>query len=236
MNNKEIDRYVRKNMALFKAIATKVKQNLPTFASNYDYEDILQTVLEMSTIRLKSYNKNKGSNIPHYLYTCAYFDAIKYIKNNFNLIRIPIYLLENATTFAKMSRLYNYSDKEIANRLHIPECRLKNISSVLNCTYEPLNEYYLTTYKDYNADTDRAIDADKLNKYILKKTKVWNERDKDILKYLILGEGEETMKSLSVKHHTSYSFIHQKKQAIKHKLRNMLLKCNPNMQEELLND
>lgn len=236
MNNKEIDRYVRKNMALFKAIATKVKRNLPTFASNYDYEDILQTVLEMSTIRLKSYNKNKGSNIPHYLYTCAYFDAIKYIKNNFNLIRIPIYLLENATTFAKMSRLYNYSDKEIANRLHIPECRLKNISSVLNCTYEPLNEYYLTTYKDYNADTDRAIDADKLNKYILKKTKVWNERDKDILKYLILGEGEETMKSLSVKHHTSYSFIHQKKQAIKHKLRNMLLKCNPNMQEELLND
>lgn len=236
MNNKEIDRYVRKNIALFKAIATKVKQNLPTFASNYDYEDILQTVLEMSTIRLKSYNKNKGSNIPHYLYTCAYFDAIKYIKNNFNLIRIPIYLLENATTFAKMSRLYNYSDKEIANRLHIPECRLKNISSVLNCTYEPLNEYYLTTYKDYNADTDRAIDADKLNKYILKKTKVWNERDKDILKYLILGEGEETMKSLSVKHHTSYSFIHQKKQAIKHKLRNMLLKCNPNMQEELLND
>lgn len=236
MNNKEIDRYVRKNMALFKAIATKVKWNLPTFASNYDYEDILQTVLEMSTIRLKSYNKNKGSNIPHYLYTCAYFDAIKYIKNNFNLIRIPIYLLENATTFAKMSRLYNYSDKEIANRLHIPECRLKNISSVLNCTYEPLNEYYLTTYKDYNADTDRAIDADKLNKYILKKTKVWNERDKDILKYLILGEGEETMKSLSVKHHTSYSFIHQKKQAIKHKLRNMLLKCNPNMQEELLND
>lgn len=236
MNNKEIDRYVRKNIALFKAIATKVKQNLPTFASNYDYEDILQTVLEMSTIRLKSYNKNKGSNIPHYLYTCAYFDAIKYIKNNFNLIRIPIYLLENATTFAKMSRLYNYSDKEIANRLHIPECRLKNISSVLNCTYEPLNEYYLTTYKDYNADTDRAIDADKLNKYILKKTKVWNERDKDILKYLILGEGEETMKSLSVKHHTSYSFIHQKKQAIKHKLRNMLLKCNPNIQEELLND
>lgn len=236
MNNKEIDRYVRKNMALFKAIATKVKQNLPTFARNYDYEDILQTVLEMSTIRLKSYNKNKGSNIPNYLYTCAYFDAIRYIKNNFNLIRIPIYLLENATTFAKMSRLYNYSDKEIANRLHIPECRLKNISSVLKCTYEPLNEYYLTTYKDYNADTDRAIDADKLNKYILKKTKVWNERDKDILKYLILGEGEETMKSLSVKHHTSYSFIHQKKQAIKHKLRNMLLKCNPNMQEELLND
>lgn len=236
MNNKEIDRYVRKNMALFKAIATKVKWNLPTFASNYDYEDILQTVLEMSTIRLKSYNKNKGSNIPSYLYTCAYFDAIRYIKNNFNLIRIPLYLLENATTFAKMSRLYNYSDKEIANRLHIPECRLKNISSVLNCTYEPLNEYYLTTYKDYNADTDRAIDADKLNKYILKKTKVWNERDKDILKYLILGEGEETMKSLSVKHHTSYSFIHQKKQAIKHKLRNMLLKCNPNMQEELLND
>lgn len=236
MNNKEIDRYVRKNMALFKAIATKVKRNLPTFARNYDYEDILQTVLEMSTIRLKSYNKNKGSNIPNYLYTCAYFDAIRYIKNNFNLIRIPIYLLENATTFAKMSRLYNYSDKEIANRLHIPECRLKNISSVLKCTYEPLNEYYLTTYKDYNADTDRAIDADKLNKYILKKTKVWNERDKDILKYLILGEGEETMKSLSVKHHTSYSFIHQKKQAIKHKLRNMLLKCNPNMQEELLND
>lgn len=236
MNNKEIDRYVRKNMALFKAIATNVKRNLPTFASNYDYEDILQTVLEMSTIRLKSYNKNKGSNIPHYLYTCAYFDAIRYIKNNFNLIRIPTYLLENATAFAKMSRLYNYSDKEIANRLHIPECRLKNISSVLNCTYKPLNEYYLTTYKDYNADTDRAIDADKLNKYILKKTKVWNERDKDILKYLILGEGEETMKSLSVKHHTSYSFIHQKKQAIKHKLRNMLLKCNPNMQEELLND
>lgn len=236
MNNKEIDRYVRKNMALFKAIATKVKWNLPTFASNYDYEDILQTVLEMSTIRLKSYNKNKGSNIPSYLYTCAYFDAIRYIKNNFNLIRIPLYLLENATTFAKMSRLYNYSDKEIANRLHIPECRLKNISSVLNCMYEPLDEYYLTTYKDYNADTDRAIDADKLNKYILKKTKVWNERDKDILKYLILGEGEETMKSLSVKHHTSYSFIHQKKQAIKHKLRNMLLKCNPNMQEELLND
>lgn len=236
MNNKEIDRYVRKNMALFKAIATKVKQNLPTFASNYDYEDILQTVLEMSTIRLKSYNKNKGSSIPNYLYTCAYFDAIRYIKNNFNLIRIPTYLLENATTFAKMSRLYNYSDKEIANRLHIPECRLKNISSVLKCTYKPLNEYYLTTYKDYNADTDRAIDADKLNKYILKKTKVWNERDKDILKYLILGEGEETMKSLSVKHHTSYSFIHQKKQAIKHKLRNMLLKCNPNMQEELLND
>ena len=99
-----------------------------------------------------------------------------------------------------------------------------------------LNEYYLTTYKDYNANIDRAIDTDKLNKYILKKTKVWNERDKDILKYLILGEGEETMKSLSVKHHTSYSFIHQKKQAIKHKLRNMLLKCNPNMQEELLND
>lgn len=236
MDNKEIDRYVRKNMALFKAIANKVKRNLPTFARNYDYDDIVQTVLEMSIIRLKSYNKNKGSNIPNYLCTSAYFDTVRYIKNNFNLIRIPMYLVENAIAFAKVSRLYNYSDKEIINRLQVPECRLKNILSVLDCSYEPLNEYYLTTYKDSNANIDRAIDADKLNKYILKKTRIWNERDKDILKYLILGEGEETMKSLSVKHHTSYNFIHQKKQAIKQKLRSLLLNYNPKIQEELLND
>jgi DNA-directed RNA polymerase specialized sigma subunit len=235
MNNEEIDRYIRQNMALFNAIANKVKRNLPTFARNYDYDDIVQTVLEMSVARLKSYNKNKGSNIPNYLCTSAYFDTIRYIKNNFNLIRIPIYLIENATSFAKMSRLYNYSDKEIANRLHIPECRLKNISSVLNCAYEPLNEAFLTTYKDYNDNTDRVLDMDKLNRYIYKKTRIWAERDKNILKYLILGEGEETTKSLSIKYNTSYSFIQQKKRAIIEKLQKILLKYNPNIQEELLN-
>ncbi len=236
MNNKEINNYIKKNMSLFKAIAARVQRNLPTFAKSYDYEDITQVVIEMSIIRLKSYNESKGSNIPNYLYRSAYYDTIGYIKDNFSLIRRPAYLLENATSFAKMSRLYNYSDKEIVNRLRIPECRLANILAVLNGAYEPLSDVFLSDYKDYDSDIDKSLDIDKLNKYIYDRVKNWNQRDKDVLKYLILKEGKETTHSLGAKYNVSYNCIHLKKKAIIHKLRKMVLNYRPNIMEELLDD
>ena len=236
MNSSEINSYIKNNMSLFKAIAVRVQRNLPTFAKGYDYEDIAQAVLEMSIIRLKSYNESKGSNIPNYLYRSAYYDTIRYIKDNFSLIRRPAYLLENATSFAKMSRLYNYSDKEIVNRLQIPECRLASILAVLNGAYEPLSDVFLSDYKDYDSDIDKSLDIGKLNKYIYDRVKTWNQRDKDVLKYLILKEGKETTRTLGKKYNVSYNCIHLKKKAIIHKLQKMILNYRPNIREELLND
>lgn len=236
MNSSEINSYIKNNMSLFKAIAVRVQRNLPTFAKSYDYEDITQAVLEMSIIRLKSYNKDKGSDIPNYLYRSAYYDAIRYIKDNFSLIRRPAYLLENATSFARMSRLYNYSDKEIASRLQIPECRLASILAVLNGTYEPLSDVFLSDYKDYDSDLDKGIYTEDLNKYIYNRVKTWNQRDKDVLKYLILKEGKETTRTLGKKYNVSYNCIHLKKKAIIHKLQKMVLNYRPNIKEELLND
>lgn len=236
MNSSEINSYIKNNMSLFKAIAVRVQRNLPTFAKSYDYEDITQAVLEMSIIRLKSYNKDKGSDIPNYLYQSAYYDAIRYIKDNFSLIRRPAYLLENATSFARMSRLYNYSDKEIVSRLQIPECRLASILAVLNGTYEPLSDVFLSDYKDYDSDLDKGIYTEDLNKYIYNRVKTWNQRDKDVLKYLILKEGKETTRTLGKKYNVSYNCIHLKKKAIIHKLQKMVLNYRPNIKEELLND
>lgn len=236
MNSSEINSYIKNNMSLFRAIAVRVQRNLPTFAKGYDYEDITQAVLEMSIIRLKSYNKDKGSDIPNYLYQSAYYDTIRYIKDNFSLIRRPAYLLENATSFAKMSRLYNYSDKEIVNRLQIPECRLANILAVLNGAYEPLSDVFLSDYKDYDSDLDKGLYTEDLNKYIYNRVKTWNQRDKDVLKYLILKEGKETTRTLGKKYNVSYNCIHLKKKAIIHKLQKMVLNYRPNIREELLND
>lgn len=236
MDNKEINNYIKKNMPLFKAMAIRVQRNLPTFSKNYDYEDITQAVIEMSIIRLKSYKDGTGSDIPNYLYRSAYFDTVRYIKNNFSLIRRPAYLLENATSFAKMTRLYNYSDDEIVNLLQIPKCRLASILAVLKGTYEPLSDVFLTDYKDYDSDIDKSIDMSRLNRYIYNRVKTWNQRDKDILKYLILKEGKETIRTLSVKYNVSHNCIHLKKKAIIHKLQKMVLNYRPNIMEELLDD
>lgn len=236
MDNKEINNYIKKNMPLFKAMAIRVQRNLPTFSKSYDYEDITQAVIEMSIIRLKSYKEGTGSDIPNYLYRSAYFDTVRYIKNNFSLIRRPAYLLENATTFAKMTRLYNYSDDEIVNLLQIPKCRLASILAVLKGTYEPLSDVFLTDYKDYDSDIDKSIDMGRLNRYIYNRVKTWNQRDKDILKYLILKEGKETTRTLGAKYNVSYNCIHLKKKAIIHKLQKMVLNYRPNIMEELLDD
>lgn len=236
MNNKEINDYIKKNMPLFKAMAIRVQRNLPTFSKGYDYEDITQAVIEMSIIRLKAYKEGTGSDIPNYLYRSAYFDTVRYIKNNFSLIRRPAYLLENATSFAKMTRLYNYSDDEIVNLLQIPKCRLASILAVLKGTYEPLSDVFLTDYKDYDSDIDKSIDMSRLNRYIYNRVKTWNQRDKDILKYLILKEGKETTRTLGAKYNVSYNCIHLKKKAIIHKLQKMVLNYRPNIKEELLDD
>lgn len=236
MNNKEINDYIKKNMPLFKAMAIRVQRNLPTFSKGYDYEDITQAVIEMSIIRLKSYKEGTGSDIPNYLYRSAYFDTVRYIKNNFSLIRRPAYLLENATAFARMTRLYNYSDDEIVNLLQIPKCRLASILAVLKGAYEPLSDTFLTDYKDYDDDLDRSLDIGKLNTYIYNRVKTWNQRDKDILKYLILKEGKETTRTLGAKYNVSYNCIHLKKKAIIHKLQKMVLNYRPNIMEELLDD
>ena len=236
MDNKEIDRYIRKNMALFKSIATKIKRNLPTFVRNYDYEDIVQTVLETSITRLKSYDKNKNSNIPNYLYKTAYFDSVRYIKDNFSLIKRPAYLLENAVSFAKVTKLYNYSNDEIINLLQIPKCRLANILAILKGTYEPLDETFLTSYKSHDNNIDNIIDMNRLNRSICNNTSRWNQRDKDILKCLILKEGRETLKTLGAKYNVSRNCIHLRKKALVYKLQKMILSHRPDVVEELLND
>lgn len=235
MDNKEIDRYVKKNMALFKSIATKIKRNLPTFVRNYDYEDIVQTVLETSVTRLKSYDKNKNSNIPNYLHKTAYFDSVRYIKDNFSLIRRPAYLLENAVSFAKITRLYNYSDDEIINLLRIPKCRLTNILAILKGTYESLDETFLTSYKGPDSDIDKSIDINELNKYVYSNIKRWNQRDRDIFKYLIVKESKETLKTLGLKYNVSCNCIYLRKKNLVDKLRKIVINHKFDSVEELLN-
>lgn len=237
MNNKEIDNYIKNNMSLFYSMTYKIKNNLPSFAEGHEFDDILQCILEASVKYLRKYNIKKGSGIANYLNKTAYFQASRVLKNSFSLIRRPEYLICNATSFAKMSRLYNYSSKEIANKLNIPQSRVDNILSLLNGAYEPLNETLIDTYKNNIEDTlrDEAIDFGRINDYIIKRIKSWNERDLDILNELILKNGNETIKSLGSKYNVSHNCIYLRKKAIIRKLQKMLLKYKPNIQEELLN-
>lgn len=237
MNNKEIDNYIRNNMSLFYSMTYRIKNNLPSFTEGHEFDDILQCVLEASVKYLRKYNIKKGSGIANYLNKTAYFQASRVLKNSFSLIRRPEYLIHNATLFAKMSRLHNYSDKEIANKLNISQSRADNILALLNGAYEPLNETLIDTYKNNIEDTlrDEAIDFGRINNYIVRRIKSWSERDLDIFNELISKKGNETIKSLSIKYGVSHNCIYLRKKAIIRKLQKMLLKYRPNIQEELLN-
>lgn len=236
MNQKEINKYIKSNIKLFHDIAYRLEKYMPTFARAFEHDEIFQTVVEESILALKKYKVGMGSNIPNYLYHTAYYGAARYLKANFSLIKRPMYLLENATAYVKLTRVKDYSDKEAAEVLGIPECRMNQILNVLKSGYEPLTEVFLNEYKSYDSECYDFRAICKLNNYIKNRIRNWSKRDLDVLKYLILKEGNETIKTLSNKYKVSHNCIFIKKKGIIKKLQKMILNYNNNIKEEFLSD